>query len=196
MKGYSLPISVEIQQASFSIRNQGDYRMVLDCFSALNDPELTEQERLYACLLIFYELDSLEDLNRIPNIKEAVEKMFEFFNCGNENPGRQMNYKLIDWEKDSQMIISSVNRVAQKEVRAEKYIHWWTFMGYYMEIGECTLSYIVSIRHKIATNQKLEKYERKFKSENPEYFQIDMRSIGQKQDEDLILNLWNGGGDC
>ena len=91
------------------------------------------------------------------------------------------------------MICASVNRVAQTEVRSLPYLHWFTFIGYYMEIGECTLSTIVSIRNKIANNKKLEKYERDFKAENPEYFNFDFRSSLQKQDDSLIMNLWNGG---
>ena len=51
---YNIPTSITIQDKSFGIRNKGDYRVVLDCFSALNDTELTDQERMIAALIIFY----------------------------------------------------------------------------------------------------------------------------------------------
>ena len=97
--------------------------------------------------------------------------MFDFFNCGrSQSIGKKMNHKLIDWEQDSQIICSAINKVANKEVRAEPYIHWWTFMGYYSAVGESLLSTIVSIRDKIVRGKKLEKHERIFRQENPEYF--------------------------
>lgn len=193
MLEYSLPKIIEIGGAPFAITNQGDYRMVLDCFSALNDEELSENEKIIASLIIFYEdINDIEDLDKI-DAQEAIEKMFKFFNCNQDNVGRKMNHRLIDWEKDANIICASVNRVAQTEIRSLPYLHWFTFMGYYMEIGECTLSTIVSIRNKIANNKKLEKYERDFKAENPEYFNFDFRSTIQKQDDSLIMNLWNGG---
>ena len=52
---YEIPTSIQIGEQSYPIRNNGDYRMVLDCFVALNDIELSQQERLYASLIIFYD---------------------------------------------------------------------------------------------------------------------------------------------
>ena len=104
-----------------------------------------------------------------------------------------MNYKLIDWQRDELLIVSAINNVANKEVRAEKYIHWWTFMSYYTAIGNCTLSHIVSIRDKIARHKKLEKHEREFRVENPQYFNWDNRLIDQKEADELVHELWNKG---
>ena len=55
---------------------------------------------------------------------------------------------LMDWEQDAPIIIPSVNRVLGKEIRALPYLHWWTFMGAYMEIGESLFSQVVSLRKK------------------------------------------------
>ena len=51
---YELPTTIEVKGRQFNIRNSGDFRMVLDCFSALQDEELSEDYRVLACLLIFY----------------------------------------------------------------------------------------------------------------------------------------------
>lgn len=188
---YSLPTAVEIGGAPFEIREKGDYRMVLDCFSTLNDTELTEQERLMACLIIFYaDLSDIEDLDKLPNIDEAVEKMNDFFNCGQDMKDAKNSPRLIDWEKDSMLVCSAVNNVAQKEVRNEPYLHWWTFMGYYLGIGECALSTIINIRYKIAKNIKLENHEKKFKQENPQYFNTDYRSAEQKEADEYVRSIW------
>lgn len=190
---YELPTSLTINGTEFKIRSKGDFRMVLDCFEALNDITLSEQERMLSALIIFYEdMNSVIDLNIFEDISEAVKQMELFFNCGQEKVGLQTNYKLIDWDKDSPLICSAVNNVAKMEIRNVEYMHWWTFMGYYLAIGDCPLSNIVSIRHKIATGKRLEKYEQRFKAENPEYFTNDYRTTSQKElEKEFLETIWN-----
>lgn len=191
---YQLPTSINIGGKEFRIRNKGDYRMVLDCMLALEDVELDEVERLTSCLIIFYEdINSYEELEKLPDIEVAAREMIRFFNLGRDDkPGLKTNYNLIDYEKDEQLICSAVNNVAGIEIRTVPYCHWWTFMGYYMAIGESTLATIVGIRYKIASHQKLEKYEIKFKNENPQYFNMDYRSISDRQlSEEFLREVWN-----
>ena len=196
---FELPTSITIDGDNYPIRNQGDFRMVLDCFRCLQDIELTEQERILVALCIFYEdVAGVEYVQEVFNtdskLAAAVEEMYNFFNCGQESVGAARNHKLIDWEKDSQVIVSAINNVAKKEIRAETYIHWWTFMGYYLAIGECPLSTIVSIRDKIVRGKKLEKWEQDFRLNNPDYFKWDFKSVEEKEAESLIRELWNSEG--
>lgn len=192
---YSLQTSVQIGQASFEIRDKGDFRMVLDCIEALNDKELTEYERMYSALIIFYEdFNSLEDvLIHSPILEELGHAMMLFLNCGEEEvKSNAENYKLVDWKEDSNLICSAINNVAHQEVRALDYLHWWTFLGYYMAIGECTLSTIISLRYKLAHGDKLEKHEKKFIHNNPNYFTRDLRSTAQKEADEYVQKLWGG----
>ena len=64
---YEIPTTIVIDGKEFPIRCRGDYRMVLDCFVCLNDTELTEQERLYSALIIFY-----EDFNDLADFKKSM----------------------------------------------------------------------------------------------------------------------------
>ena len=194
---YTLPTCFEVNEELFEIREKGDYRIVLSCFNILYDDELSEKERLWTCLIVFYEnFNDLDDLLEYEDyIQELTEKMFWFFDCGNDYDTKKTNNKhLIDWNKDEMLLTSAINHVAGKEIRAEKYIHWWTFIGYYMAIGDCSLSPIVAIRSKIANGEKLEKHEKKFKNDNPQYFNIDFRTKDEKADDDWIQALWNNGG--
>ena len=194
---YEIPTTIMVGSTEYRIRNKGDYRMVLDCFSALQDASLNSNERLFCSLIIFYEdINCIADINKFEDLEEAATKMFDFFNCGrSQSVGKKMNHKLIDWEQDSQIICSAINKVANKEVRAEPYIHWWTFMGYYSAVGESLLSTIVSIRDKIVRGKKLEKHERIFRQENPEYFIWNTNNIDEEAEE-LFNELWNKeGGD-
>ena len=191
---YELPTSVELNGESFKIRNNGDFRVILRLFQALNDTELESSDKTVACLMIFYDcLNSVEDVFHFPYKKEAVDEMMRFINCYQEEDEKPVSVRLIDWEKDSVLITSAINKVAGKEIRAEKYIHWWTFVGYYMAIGESALSTVVSIRHKLAKGKKLEKHEAIFKQDNPQYFNMDYRTNEQKEDDEYFANLWKGG---
>lgn len=194
---YTIPISVDVGGRELKIRNKGDYRIVLDCFSALNDLELNTEERLFASLIIFYE--DFEDLMDFQNIEEeelstAVIKMYEFFNCGEDSQNaKKVPYKLVDWDGDAQMICSAINKVANTEIRSVEYMHWWTFMGYYSAIGECPLATVIHIRDKIMRGSKLEKNEREFKYDNPQYFIWNSKTVEQQEAEDMIKQLWNSG---
>lgn len=194
---YELPTEIRIGEQYVPIRNKGDFRMVLECFSALNDIELDQDDRVLTALIIFYEgltLDNCYDFFDSPNkILEAIKGMYNFFNCGEDTSSSAQRYKLIDWDKDSQLIVSAVNNVAKKEIRSEAYIHWWTFMGYYMSIGESALSNVVSIRNKIVKGKKLEDYEKEYVAQNPNYFDWDYRTLEDKQAEQEIREMWENG---
>jgi hypothetical protein len=193
---YRLPTKVKVNDLEFNIRERGDFRMVLDCFKALQDEELSEDYRVLASLLIFYnELNSLEDLREYePHINELTKEMFRFINGGEDNsPGAERDVTLVDWEQDSQLVCAAINNVSHQEIRALEYLHWWTFLGYYMSVGQSVLSTVVSIRDKIAHHKKLEQWEKDFKRDNPKYFV--WRQTAQEQDlNNLVRDIWNKGG--
>lgn len=189
---YELPTRIAINDQEYKITNNGDYRMVIDCFFALNDVQLNQEYRIYTCLIIFYEdINSIDDIATKfgDDLQTAIEKMFDFFSCGNS--GHKTHHKLLDWEQDEQLICSAVNNVAKTEIRALEYLHWYTFMGYYCSIGESTFSTIVSIRDKLMRGKKLEKYEREFKDNNPEYFIWNNKTTEQLELEKELLSNWN-----
>lgn len=192
---YTIPISVVIDNVEYGIRNNGDYRVILDCFSALQDVDLTEQERVFASLIIFYQdLNNLEDVLIQTNLVERVTEMYKFFNCGDTDTiGTKVPYKLIDWEQDSQLISSAINAVANTEIRSSPYIHWWTFMGYFSAIGKSLLSNVITIREKLLKGKKLEKYEREFRRDNPKYFVWNSKSVDDAEADKLLQELWNNG---
>ena len=163
---WSFPTSLNIGGVDYEIRT--DYRAVLDLFTALNDPELQdESEELTAyaqtqCILqiMFPQCDDIPE----EHIQEALQKVSEFIDMGIRDEKKKL--KTMDWEQDAPIIIPAVNKVLNTEIRAQKYIHWWTFLGAYMEIGESLFSNVVSIRQKKAKGQTLEKWEKEFYKEN------------------------------
>jgi hypothetical protein len=163
---WSFPTSLNVGGVDYEIRT--DYRAVLDLFTALNDPELQdESEELTAyaqtqCILqiMFPQCDDIPD----EHIQEALQKVSEFIDMGIRDECKKP--KTMDWEQDAPIIIPAVNKVLNTEIRAQKYIHWWTFLGAYMEIGESLYSTVIDIRQKKQKHKKLEKWEEEFYREN------------------------------
>lgn len=192
---YELPTTVDIDGNVFHIRRKGDFRVILDCFAALQDDELDKEYKILTAIIIFYEeFDSLEDTNKYGKFLEKLTlEMFRFINCGQDNQrGAESEISLINWEDDSQIICAAVNNVAKQEVRILEYLHWWTFLGYYMSVGQSVLSTVVSIRDKVYRGKKLDKWEQDFKKENPQFFVRKQPTIEREFEEEL-RNLWNGG---
>ena len=191
---YSLPTSVTVRDKVFTITNKGDYRVILDCFSALQDNELGEDYRVLASLLIFYnEFTCYADvLEYFDYVQDLITEMYKFFNCGaTESIGAKVNYTVINWDSDEQIICSAINKVARCEVRSLPYLHWWTFMGYYNSVGESVLATVVGIRNKIMKHKPLEKWEQEFKRDNPDYFNWNSQLITDRDAEKVIRELWN-----
>lgn len=173
---YRLPKALEVGGVEQPIRS--DFRDVLTVIFAMNDPNLEDKEKSFVCLYVLYE--NFETIAE-KDYKEAFEKAFDFINH-NSGSSAKTHYKVIDFEQDEDLLIPAVNRVAGCEVRSLDYLHWWTFMGYFMEIGECTYSQVLSIRNKRAHGKKLEKWETEFFDRNKELI-----IIKEKLSDDEIL---------
>ena len=114
------------------------------------------------------------------HLQEALDKVVEFIDMGITEDSKKP--KTMDWEQDAPILIPAINKVLNCEIRAEKYIHWWTFLGAYMGIGESLFSNIVSIRQKKAKGKKLDKWEMEFYKENKSL--IDFKQKDQRSDEE------------
>jgi len=196
---YELPTSITIEDRQYQITDNGDYRIVLDCFNALSDNEDSEDINVLASLLIFYnEFNEFEDLpiHDEELLTSLIKEMYKFFNCGQEETvGADAGKHLIDWEDDSLIIISAINNVAHTEIRSLPYLHWWTFMGYYMSVGESVLSTVVGIRNKLTKGKELEKWEKDFKRDNPQYFNWRKRSKEDLDLDEYVRSIWNKEGE-
>ena len=183
---FELPTKLNIGGTDYAIRS--DYRAVLEICTALSDTELSDEEKAIVTLVIFY-----PDFEQMPpeDLQEALEKCFAFIDHGQGAPGKSAP-RLMDWEKDFQHIIAPINRVAGKEIRSVDYMHWWTFLSFFSEIGaDCLFAQIVRIREKKARGKPLDKEEQKFYRENRQL--VDFKT-NYTDAEHEILKQWGGGG--
>lgn len=177
---YDLPQAVTIDGKQFKIRERCDYRIVLRCINALNDNELSDEQRLQCALIIFY-----EDYDQIQDLQTAINEMFRIISYDDTGNSDHQRPALMDWEKDFKQIAPPISRILGYDVRAPaKYTHWWTFVGGYMEIGECTFATIVSIRAKKQKGKKLEKWEEDFFRENHDKIRLPQKFT--KEEEEFL----------
>lgn len=184
---YTLPDRLEIGGRMYRLRT--DFRVVLDVLTALNDPELDEWGQ--GCVMLRIMLPEWRELPA-DFYPEACEKVSAFIDFGME-PEQTESPRLMDWRQDAPILIPAINKVAGKEIRAERDLHWWTFMAYYLEIGEGVFSHVVSIRSKQAKHKKLDKEEQAFYRQNKAM--VDLRSTVQeevRQEKAQILRFLDG----
>ena len=160
MISWELPTALEVHGTYYSIRT--DFRVVLDILAAFNDPDLDDYAKTEVMIRILYE--QYETILE-KDLQEAAERAAEFIDCGLKAEERNA-VRTMDWEQDAGIILPAINRVAGREIRSEKYLHWWTFMGYFMEIGDSVFSTVQGIRYKKAKRRPLEKWEKEFLKNN------------------------------
>lgn len=182
---YGLPDTLEVNGVEHPIRT--DFRDIMRIMFAMRDPDLEDNEKAFICLYVIF-----EDFDKLK--KEDYEAAFKaasyFIDCGETHSDKAPTKSTIDFEQDERLLISAVNRVAGREVRSMDYLHWWTFMGYFMEIGECTYSTVLNLRSKKNRGKKLEKWEQEFWDNNKDICVIrDRLSEKEKEDYDKILSM-------
>ena len=192
---YTLPTALEVNGTEYAIRS--DYRAILRILTAQNDPDLPTEGKAEVMLRILY-----KDWKDIPeeDLGKAIEKAVWFIDCGQGSDSQKKKRpRLMDWEQDAMMIITAINAETRMEVRSVPYMHWWTFFGYYMSIGESLFSTVVSIRSKKARGKKLEKYELDFLKENRDLVTLKERKSQEEEEQirrekEAVLAFLDGGG--
>lgn len=162
---YKLPTALD----DCEIRSKGDYRVVLNTIAAMQDNELLEDgpfgnERALLALEIFY-----ENPKKITDIQKAIDNMLDFISAG-QPPQTSKAEKLFDWQKDKMLIVGALSETAGFPIMEREYLHWWSFVAYFNQIGEGGFATVVSIRSKMMKNKRLEKWEDDFVKNNSCYF--------------------------
>lgn len=182
----ALPEALTVGDEEYPIRT--DYRNVLQVFEAFQDPELQPEEKWIVAIYLLFENfscddDVLEAAQDGFDLGEAMKQISWFISAG--QPEKQvLEQPTYNWTQDEQMIFSAVNKVAGRETRELEYLHWWTFLGYFNEVGEGTFSFIVGIRHKLNKGKKLEKHEKEFLSLNKELVLMKKPLTKEEQEQE------------
>jgi len=170
---WSLPKTAVIGGKEYGICT--DFRDILQIFAYFEDPDLPEFIRWHIALALFFEGEIPEE-----HRPEAMEYLSAFLTAGQ---GAAPGPCLMDWQQDSQAIISDINHVAGQEIRSLPYVHWWTFLSWFHAIGQGQLSSLVAIRDKLRRGKKLTAQEQEFYSRNREAVVLQKRRSREEREE-------------
>lgn len=184
---FELPKALEFGGREWAINS--DYRDVLTILVAFEDVELTNAEKAFVCLHNLY-----VDYESIPpeQAQAAYDAAIAFIDHG-QHDDHGPNRKTMDWEQDATIIFPAVNHVAGFEVRSVDYMHWWTFLGYFMEIKDDTAATVFSLRQKKARGKKLEKYEQEFWRNNKAICELKRKETEEEKAQKAALKAMLGG---
>ena len=179
---FSLPTTVIVSGRSYPVRT--DFRVILEIFVMLEDPDLSDSDKTEALLRMFN-----EDRPPAEETEAAVRAFLDFLEPGGTapRPGKK-SPGLIRWQQDFPLIVAPVNKVLGTECRALPYLHWYTFLAAFLEMdGDSLFSRVLSIRDKLSRGKKLEKWERDFLRQNPDLVQPPVRLSAA---ETALLKGW------
>lgn len=181
MNAYQLPTTLNIKGTEYPIRS--DFRDILNILIAMSDQDMKAWEKQEVMYRIIY-----PDWKTIPAnaFSVACKKAVEFIDY--TIPENRPKPRTMDWKQDAAIIIPAVNKVAGKEVRAAEYMHWWTFIGYFMEIEDGMFSQVLLVRQKKARGKKLEKWEKEFERNNAALVRLTKKeSLEQRREKESIM---------
>lgn len=180
MNKYKLATSVLLGDTEYKFKS--DFRDILEVIDILNNPDLTDNEKTLLALDLFYETP----LNG-QYLNEAVTEMFCFISYSDTDymstsASSSHDKPLYDWQQDFDIIVAPINKILGFDCRGADYLHWWTFLSAFMEIGECTFNTFVSIRDKLNRHKKLDKWEEKIYKDNKDRIILKRKYDSTTQD--------------
>ena len=176
---FSLPTTVTVANTEYPVRT--DFRVILEIFVMLHDPELSDTDKAEALLRMFYE-------ERPTDFPAAIQAFIDFVDPGTTSSKKSSAPSLVNWESDFPLMIGPINHVLGTECRSLPYLHWYTFLAAYMEISpDSVFSQVLRIREKLKKGKKLEKWEKDFYRQNPDLVEPPKALTDAEQE---ILSKW------
>ena len=173
---FTLPTTVTVSGREYPVRT--DFRVILEIFVMLGDPELSDTDKTEALLRMFYE-------ERPADTADAVAA---FRNFVDPSPSSGGGPSLVNWSRDFPLLVGPVNHVLGTECRSMPHLHWHTFLAAYLEIPpDSVFAQTLRIREKLAKGKKLEKWERDFLKRNPSLVNPPTTLSSAEKD---ILSKW------
>jgi hypothetical protein len=179
-----LPRTVTVDGEKYPVRT--DFRACLLIMRMFSDDDMSPENKFATMLELFY-------IKQPDDKIKAVESALSFldYNSGSGEPDSSNApppLRLMDWEQDEQLYFAAIAKVAGRDIRMEKYVHWWTFLGYYMSIdGESVFSTVLTIREKLKIGKKLSKEEQEYYVRNRSM--VDLKKDARERDDILAQYL-------
>lgn len=139
-----------------------DFRNILIIFEALTDEKLTPEEKAYISIKRLYKVPIPRSM-----VEEAIKQAYWFLDGGDMPKSTPSEIRMLDWEHDESMIMPAVSKtIGVVDIRSLPYLHWWSFLGAFGEVGDGLFSQVLHLRQKLSKGEKLTKPEQEFVRKN------------------------------
>lgn len=187
----SLPSFIELGGKKYKI--DADFRNCISIMQMFEDTEIYENEKpiIMVKLLFFEEIpnkvfyEAIEKSMMFLDIQTSKEQLEENNNFTVDNIGR-----LYSWSQDIKYIIPAVDRVLGFSSRRQQFLHWWEFIGSFMEIGECTFTTLIHQR-KLKKTGKQTKDDKEWWNNNRNIAELKIDKKQLNIDEQHALEKFN-----
>ncbi len=191
-----VPTTVIIDDVEFEINS--DFRISMMFELLINDPELSERERLYQALILYYPI--------IPsNLEAAVDKIMWFYKCGkeeqeennntNKSSGKKTVKKIYDYEHDSEIIFASFMKSYNINLQRDN-LHWWEFKSLFDNIDEDSKLYKIMEIRSVNLNQVKDKDKKNYYKKMKDLYKLpDNISKSEKEKLDELGKMLLVGED-
>lgn len=191
-----VPTTVIIDDVEFEINS--DFRISMMFELLINDPELSERERLYQALILYYPI--------IPsNLEAAVDKIMWFYKCGkeeqeennntNKSSGKKTVKKIYDYEHDSEIIFASFMKSYNINLQRDN-LHWWEFKSLFDNIDEDSKLYKIMEIRSVNLNQVKDKDKKNYYKKMKDLYKLpDNISKSEKEKLDELGRMLLVGED-
>lgn len=136
-----LPTKIRINDKIYDINY--DFRTVINILIALEDDELTDNEKAYIMVKKLYKEDIPEE-----EFYLACEKAVQFIDCnGSFNSKSSSSQRIYSYKQDGGYIFSGINSTHHIDLEKETNLHWWKFMNLFMDMSpDCMFGEITYYR--------------------------------------------------
>lgn len=168
----NLPNFIEINQVKYEINS--DFKTIFKIMKLFEDVRISEQEKIYMALLMFYKNNLPEDLNA------GFKELNNFISMG-KNQKNKNSKQLFSFDEDSSYIFSGFLKIYGINL-AKTNMHWFEFSLLFNELisSDCLFSNIVDIRGcKIDENMSSEQKQRLLS--NKKIFKLKSEKIKEQQ---------------
>lgn len=134
-----------------------DFDIGIQIMKALEDEELTQQERIGTALSLLFITEEGNPLS-IPNINTAMDGLKWFLtDWYHDNKDKDDKTKVTDWDIDQWRIYSAFKRYYGVNLQTDN-LHFWEFMGLLTTLPpDCAYRQVIDIRcKKITSNMSAE----------------------------------------
>lgn len=150
-----------------------DFQTGIQIMQALDDEELTEQERIATALNLLFLIDD-ENGNPLPlpDMQTAIDGLVWFLTDWNhDHNSKTDNTRVTDYNIDQWRIYSAFRQHYGINLNTDK-LHFWEFMGLLTTLPECAYTRVIDIRAKKITS-KMGKDEKKAYAELKKVYALE-----------------------